>query len=269
MRNFKRAISVFAVGGLALGGLAALAPVSGATVIATGQCNNLLALGSAKSTTVGKGVTDADNRDVSVASKGVDPNTKGGTNLGTCAFNSGTSNPDSSKPPIKGYNGFKSVKKWSTKLFSPEADCNTADTADATEWPINGVLAVTFTDLTPVTLKNQALSAQIAVDGFSDPDNDPDTPSDVVEFHGLVTKGVGAGADVTGQTEFDPTFKDSTQTTATPYFGYNFDLGGAIGCTTPAVDDANILLFNNGSVGGNSQLLGLPVAGIQFTIGNP
>jgi hypothetical protein len=269
VKNLKRAISVVAAGGLMLGGLVALAPVAGATVTPVGGCGGLRALGTAKSTTPGKGITDADNRDVSIASKGVDPNVNKGTNLGACLFAGGLSTPDSSIPPVKGYSGGKSITKWSTKLFSPEADCNTADTTDLTEWPIAGALSIGFSDLN-AQAKANSLSAEISVTGFTDPDNDPATPSDVVKFHGIVIKGVAAGADVAGETEFDPTIKDKTQLTNNPYFGYNYDLAGALGCTTPAIDDANILSFNNGDDGaGNSQLLALPVAGISFSIGTP
>jgi len=247
--------------------LAFAAPAAHAAVHSVGGCTNLLALGTAKSTTVGAGITDSDNQDVSLATKGVDPNVNKGTNLGACGFNGGLSTPDSGKPPVKGYSGIKSVAKWGTKLFSPEADCNVSDTGDNTEWPLNGSLSITFTDLN-AQLKANALTAQVSVDGFTDPDSNPGTPSDVVAFHGLVIKGVAAGADVTGETEFDPTVKDKTQTTATPYFGYQYDLGNAGGCADATPNNANITAFNNGSVGGQSQLLGLPVAGISFTFGS-
>ena len=266
---------VAGVSALALAGsvMAFAAPAAHAAVLNVGSCQDLLALGKAKSSTVnlatGKayGVTDNDNQDVTVSSKGVDPDTVKGTSLGSCTFNTGLSTPDSSKKPVMtGYSGTKNVLKWSTKLFSPESDCNTTDTGDNTEWPLNGALKMTFTDLNNLG-KNQQLAAYFTVDGFTDPDNDPLTPSDVVSFHGIVTKGVAAGADVTGETEFDPTIKDKTQTTATPYFGYQFDVAAALGCADTTPNNANILLFNNGSVGGVSQLLGLPVAGISFSIG--
>jgi len=256
----KKAFGAAAVGTLVLGGIGIAAPSSHATVLPVGSCTNLLAIGGAKSTTVGDGVTDKDNQDVTIGSKGVDPSLKGGTNLGSCSFNAGLSTPDAAKPPVKGYNGTKNVSAWGTKLFSPEADCNTADTTDTTEWPINGTLSDTFTD-------GNKMSAAITVTGFTDPDSDPSTPSDVVAFRGLVIKGVAAGADVAGESEFDPIIKDKTQTTYTPYIGYQFDIGAALGCTTATIGDANVTAFMNGSVGGVSQLLGLPVAGVNLTIG--
>jgi len=248
--------------------LAFAAPAANATVLSVGGCDNLLALGTAKSTTVGAGITDSDNQDVALGTKGVDPNTLKGTNLGACGFNGGLSTPDNGKPVVKGFSGIKSVLKWGTKLASVEADCNVNDTGDNTEWPLAGALSLTFTQLNNVG-HNEAVAGFVTVDGFTDPDNNPGTPSDVVAFHGLITKGVAVGADITGETEFDPTVKDKTQTTATPYFGYPYDLGNAGGCADATPNNANITAFNNGSVGGQSQLLGLPVAGIDFTIGNP
>jgi hypothetical protein len=255
------------------GGMLAFAAPAGAVVTNVGQCNNLLALGSAKSSTInpstGKnyGITDLDNLDGAIGSKGVDPNTLKGTNLGTCSIVGGQGAPDSGKPVQLFAGGSHSITKWSTKLFSREFDCNTADTSDTTEWSPSGALSITFADLNNLG-KNQAITAQVTVDGFTDPDNNPGTPSDVVALHGIVTKGALLGADISGQTEFDPTVKDKTQTTATPYFGYQFDVAGALGCTTATAGDANILLFNNGSVGGLSQLLGLPVSGLTFTKGS-
>jgi hypothetical protein len=246
--------------------LAFAAPAAHAAVLSVGGCDNLLALGTAKSTTVGDGITDKDNQDVSIATKGVGTPSKTDP-LGTCSFASGLSTPNAAKPPVKGFSGTKHVAKWGTKLFSPESDCNTSDTGDLTEWPLNGSLSITFSDLT-AALKPEALTAQVTVDGFTDPDNNPGTPGDVVSFHGLVIKGDAAGADVSGETEFDPTVKDKTQTTNTPYVGYQYDLGNAGGCADATPANANITAFNNGSVGGQSQLLGLPVSGLDFTIGS-
>jgi len=258
-------------------------PPAGAAVTTVGTCQNLLALGTAKSTTTnnatGKpyGIADVNNIDGAIGAKGVDPTTLKGTNLGTCSFPSNATNgvPDSSKPPVVWSSGSKSVSKWSTKLFSREFDCNTQDGAagplpeDKTEWAPSGALSITFSPVSDLNNlgKAQSISAAITVDGFTDPDSNPATPSDVVAFHGIVTKGAALGSDVAGETEFDPTVKDKTQTTATPYFGYQFDIGAALGCTDATPDNANIVTFNNGSAGGVSQLLGLPVAGITFTKG--
>jgi hypothetical protein len=259
---------------LAGGMLAVAGAPAGAVVTQIGSCQNLLALGSAKSSTINPattkpyGIADVDNIDGSIGAKGVDPNVNKGTNLGSCSFPSNSTQgvPDSGKPVQVWSNGTHNLTKWSTKLFSREFDCDTTDTTDTTEWSPSGALSMTFADLNNLG-KNQSITAQITVDGFTDPDSNPATPSDVVKFHGIVTKGAALGSDVTGETEFDPTVKDSSQTTATPYFGYNFDIGAALGCTTATKGDANIVTFNNGSVGGVSQLLGLPVAGIKFNKG--
>jgi hypothetical protein len=262
---------------LAAGALAFVAPAANAAVTTIGGCGDLLALGSAKSTTInpstGKnyGITDLDNLDGALSSKGVDPATLKGTDLGSCIFTSGQGVPDSNKPPVLWAGGGHDLTKWSTKLFSREFDCDTTDTGDNTEWSPSGALSMSFTDLTTLG-KNQSLTAQVTVDGFTD---NGGGPSDVVKFHGIVTKGIALGADVSGQTEFDPTIKSKTAVYPNvpgdpnngAYFGYAYDIGGALGCTTATKGDANILLFNNGSVAGHSQLLGLPVAGISFTKG--
>jgi hypothetical protein len=271
---------------IAGGMLAFAAPAANAAVTQIGSCQNLLALGSAKSTTInpasGKpyGITDGDNRDGALSAKGVDPTTLKGPNLGSCNFpvNVAQGVPNSDKPVGVWPNGSKSIVKWGTKLFSREFDCNIVDTSDTTEWSPSGTLSFTFTGTEPTSLKAPALTAQVTVDGFTDPDSNPATPSDVVGFHGLVIKGAALGSDVNGETEFDPTVKDKTAVyppvPGDPnnggYFGYKFDLGGALGCQDgPAgpFGPANILLFNNGSVGGQSQLLNAPVAGITFTKG--
>jgi len=260
---------------IAGGMLAFAAPAANAAVTQIGTCQNLLALGSAKSSTInpgtGKpyGIADVDNIDGSIGAKGVDPSVNKGTNLGTCSFPSNATNgvPDADKPVVVWSSGTKTLTKWSTKLFSREFDCNTTDTTDQTEWSPSGALAMTFTQITATTLKNEAITAQVTVDGFTDPDSNPATPSDVVKFHGIVTKGAALGSDVAGETEFDPIIKDTAQTTGTPYFGYSFDLGNALGCADATPNNANITTFMNGSVGGQSQLLGLPVAGIKFTKG--
>ena len=263
------------------GSMMAFAAPAGATVTTLGTCQNILALGSAKSSTInpgtGKpyGIADVDNIDGSLSAKGVDPNTLKGTVLGSCSFPANVANgvPNAGKPVGVWTNGTHTLTKWSTKLYSREFDCDTTDTGDMTEWSPSGALSMTFADTSTVngTPKNNAITAQVTVDGFKDPDGNPMTNdlSDVVEFHGIVTKGAVLGADVKGETEFDPTIKSKTAVYpgSGAYFGYDFDLGGALGCSTATKGDANITNFNNGSVGGQSQLLGIPVAGITFTKG--
>jgi hypothetical protein len=259
---------------LAAGALAFAAPAANAAVVTIGTCQNLLAQGSAKSSTInpgtGKpyGIADVDNIDGALSAKGVDPNTLKGTNYGTCSFpvNVAQGVPDAGKPVGVWANGTKTITKWGTKLYSREFDCDTTDTSDTTEWSPSGTLSITFSDLNN-TGKANAITANVTVDGFKD---NGGGPSDVVLFHGLVTKGAALGSDVTGETEFDPTIKDSTAVYpgSGAYFGYNFDAGDALGCTTPTKGDANIVTFNNGSVAGHSQLLGMTVAGITFTKGS-
>jgi len=261
---------------MAGGMLAFAAPAANAAVVQIGSCQNLLAQGTAKSSTANPatlkpyGIADVDNIDGAIGAKGVDPNTLKGTAMGTCSFPSNATQgvPNANKPVGTWGSGNKSVIKWSTKLYSREFDCDTTDTTDTTEWSPSGTLSIAFSELTTAG-KPVSIAASITVDGFTDPDSNPATPSDVVAFHGIVSKGAALGSDVAGETEFDPTIKDKSATYpgTGAYFGYNFDIGAALGCTTPTKGDANITTFNNGSVGGNSQLLGLPVAGIKFTKG--
>jgi hypothetical protein len=273
---------------LAAGALAFAAPAANAAVTTVGTCQNLLALGSAKSTTInpvtgkGYGITDRDNLDGALSAKGVDPTTNKGANLGSCSFpntgnvSGGNGVPDNSKPVGIFAAGSHTVTKWSTKLFSREFDCNTTDTGDTTEWSPSGALSLTFADLNTAS-KPEAITAQVTVDGFTDPDSNPATPSDVVAFHGIVTKGAALGADVAGETEFDPTIADKTQTsmpgpyTGTvnpPYAGYNYDLANGLACQDATPNNANIVTYMNGSVGDHSQLLLTPLSGITFTLGS-
>src|SRR3954471_10176324 len=83
---------------IAGGMLAFAAPAANAAVTQIGSCQNLLALGSAKSSTInpgtGKpyGIADVDNIDGAIGAKGVDPSVNKGTNLGTCSFPSNATN---------------------------------------------------------------------------------------------------------------------------------------------------------------------------------
>jgi hypothetical protein len=260
---------------LSAGVFAAIAPTTADAVVTNvGGCSGMKGIGTLKSSLIDglgkpRGITDIDNVDLAVSVKGVDPTVNKGTNLGSCNFVGGLSTPDGGKPVVKGYSGTKALAKWSSKLTSTEADCNTLDTTDLTEWPINGSFGLAFTDLKKSTIN-------VTVDGFSDPDNDPNTPSDVVEGRGLVTKGAAAGADVTFGVYFEPAFKDKLQTSDTPYFGYNFDLAAAVGCTDPTASgadpgntavNADIRTVVIGD--GLSLLLGLPAQGLDFSFGQP
>ena len=116
------------VSALALAGglIAVAAPAANPAVTTIGTCQNLLAEGTAKSSTInpatGKAydIADVDNIDGSIGAKGVDPNTLKGTNLGTCSFPSNATNgvPNANKPVGTWGSGTKSVIKWSTKLYS-------------------------------------------------------------------------------------------------------------------------------------------------------
>ena len=260
MKIMKKALGLVAVGTMAAGGFGYVAPSSDAVVSTVATCSGTKGLGGAKSATVGDGLTDKDNQDVAISLKGVSSDTIGApTNFGSCSFAAGLGTPDGGKPITVNYNGTKALAKWGVKLTSPEADCNSADTGDLTEWPINGKFSMAFTD-------GKKFDAYVAIDGFTDPDNDTNTPSDVTASHGIVIKGAAAGADVSAELGFTPVVKDKTQTTQTPYPGYQLDLAGALGCTTPTVGDANVLGIV--TTDGASIILALPAAGLSLTKGS-
>lgn len=264
MKIVSKAIRLAVAGSMVAGMMAIGTGSADAAVTSVATCSGMKGLGSIKSAVVGEGLTDSDNKSPAVSVKGV-ANPSTGTNFGSCAFASGLGTPDSGKPVVAGYSGTKQIAKWGVKLGSPESDCDTTDTGDTTEWPLNGKLSITFTDLNN-TAKQNKLDGYVIVDGFTDPDNDPQTPSDVVTGHGVVVKGVAVGADIATEVYFDPILKDKLQTTETPYPGYNFDLVGALGCTTATQGDANIAAMMIGD--GTSLLLGLPAAGFSLSIGN-
>jgi hypothetical protein len=266
---------------LTAGVFAAVVPTTAdAAVTTVGDCSGMKGIGTLKSGLLDgfgkpRGITDIDDVDLAVSVKGVDPAVNKGTDLGSCSFASGLSTPDGGKPVVKGYSGTKDIQKWSSKLTSTEADCNTLDTTDLTEWPINGSFGLAI-GTAPGFLDVRKMTINVVVDGFSDPDNDPNTPSDVVEGRGLVTKGAAAGADVTFGVYFEPAFKDKLQLSDTPYFGYNFDLAAAVGCTDPTASgadpgntavNADIRTVVIGD--GTSLLLGLPAQGLDFSFGQP
>ena len=258
MKTMKKALGLVAVGTMAAGGFGFMAPSSDAAVTSVASCSGTKGLGGAKSAVVGQGLTDLDNQSVSISLKGVSSDTIGApTNFGSCTFASGIGTPDGSKPPVVNYNGTKALAKWGVKLASPEADCNSADTGDLTEWPINGKFSMAFTD-------GQKFDAYVAIDGFTDPDSNPATPSDVTASHGIVIKGVAAGADVSAELGFTPVLKDKTQTTQIPYPGYQFDLGGALGCTDANPANVTGIVTTDGA----SLILAMPAAGLTMTKGS-
>jgi hypothetical protein len=271
--NIKKRLLAGASALAVASGMIAVAPSSaGAAVTNVGGCSGTRLIGKAKSATTNPattkpyGISDNDNQDTTISLKGVDPSLNKGPDLGTCLFAGGLSTPDSSKPAVPGYSGSKGITKLGGKLYSPELDCNTADSGDLTEWPANGKFLMKFDDFN-TSLKNQSMQIHLVVDGFADHDADPETPSDIVEGHGIVMKGVAAGADVAFESIFDPVLKDKFQTTATPYFGYGYDLASGLGCTDEVAGNADI----TGLVGGDEglSLLGDTASGFSFSFGQP
>ncbi len=256
-------------GGMVAGAFAVAQPAeSDAVISVVGACDGTKAIGSLKGGILGDGLTDTDNKSATVSLKGIAPVSASPSDLGECIFDpfaAGLAIPDSGKPVVTGYTGTKQILKWGTKLNSPEVDCDQTDSGDTTEWVLSGKFSITFTDLNNLA-KNQKLDAYLVVDGFTDPDNDPMTPSDVVTAHGVVTKGVAVGADLQTESIFDPILKDAAQLTDTPVAKYNWDIGGAVGCTTATQGDANILYSVNGDA--MVSLLGLTADGVTLTIGS-
>jgi hypothetical protein len=250
-------MALVSVGALVAGFAVNVAPAS-ATITPVGSCSGLLGLGTLKSSFIdpntGKaaGLT-SDDHDLKLAVKGVDPTTKLGTNLGSCGFLGGSVTP--------GGNGTFSIAKWSSVLSSPATDCVSESPTATDEWTLSGKLTIGFTDLSQ-------MQVALAVAGFRTGDlNQTDST-------GIVTKGHVAGAFVQNQTWFDPIVKDTTQTTATPYFGYSFQPLAGIGACAGTSDTALTL-------GGGSDITGITIGagtdpehlsadsanGLTFTLG--
>ena len=88
----------------------------------------------------------------------------------------------------------------------------------------------------------------------------------LIALEGIVVKGPLAGADLSGEQYFNPIIKDKLQATDVPYPGYAFDLVNALACSDETADNANITALVLGD--GMSPLLGIPAAGITYTIGS-
>jgi hypothetical protein len=253
VNHIHKAARAAVAGALVAGALTINGGPIDAAVSVIGSCTGTRSLATLKSTTLdglGKpyGLTDRDDQNVTISTKGVDT-PKGSGNFGSC-----TVNPGFNPAPTT-----RQILKTTGKTFSVEADCNPADTGDTTEWPLSGQLMTTFTDLTKAT-------AYTVGEGFTDPDNDPNTPSDVIRLHGMVVKGALAGADLAGELYFNPVYKDKTQTGEVPFPGYSFDLVNALACNDGTPNNANITALVIGD--GTSPLLGLPASGITYTIGS-
>ncbi len=272
----SRALRVALAGGMVAGAFAMAAPSdSDAAVTTVGTCSGTRGLGSAKSTFIwpgdGKpaGITDKDP-DASVSTKGTHAiggavGTIGGscTFLQAVAFDKGLT-----KTPAD----TKSLLKWGAKTVSPTLDC-VSDT-DADEWPLSGKLSYSYDDA-------------LKTDAFVTTANPTGTPADVVNLVGIVTKGVGVGAQITSQVSYTPAIKDKLVVTdwdgtelvteillgGTPaeravIQGYGVD-PGALGCQAvaePVTEATNIRYVVLGSTT-PSPILGSTVGGTTMTIG--
>lgn len=221
MNVLKRTLRVAVAASMVGGALAAFAPdTSGAAVTTVAACSGQRAYAKAKSTfiwTDGKaaGVTDK-NHDVSIGSKGIHavgtPNVKeGGTDLGSCGFLQAVAfDKGLTKTPAD----TKVVNKWSAKVVSPALDCVSESTPDAAEWPAAGKLKYAFDD----GLKSDAFVA------FKTPSGGA---ADQVVLEGIITKGVGVGADVSAGITYTPVVKDKEVTVDYQGFGPDY-LGKSI-----------------------------------------
>ncbi len=279
MKIASRAMRIALAGGLMAGAFA----VGGGTPQAEsaapepiGGCSGMLGLAGFKSSVIdpatgkGWGLTDTDDKDITVSTKGL-PNP---VSYGTCIIGGAAPGGD-----------VLTITKWGSKISSPEADCvtNVDSTAtppvqepeeDLTEWTINGKFDLTFSDLSK-------MSTYIRVEGFAD--GDPSTPeqdpADVVDLYGIVTKGVAVGAVTDSAVFFDPVIKDKTAIAvagtgdgSVPIVGYRVSQAAALGCIDNARNSAgghdqgffkaNILYAAIGD--GTSILLGLPASGITI-----
>ncbi len=276
MKVVSHAVRIAVAGGLAAGAMSIATPEADAVVTNVGNCSGHRAVVSIKSTFLwpgdGKaaGITDK-NHDASFSSKGV--HAVGGAPLtigGTCTFTQTVA----TGALTTALSGTRSLLKWSAKSTTPVTDC--IGDPDAAEWPANGKMGFSYTDLT----KTDVYVATIAPTGL---------PLDISAFSGIVTKGVAVGAQVSGQNGAIPAIKDKTVVTdwdgtemltelfsgGTPAAraliqGYSID-GAALGCgavVEPGVETANLRTVVQFG-GGLSPLTLSPVTGMNFTIGAP
>ena len=268
MKIVSRAMRVALAGGMVAGAFAVAQPSeSDAAPTTVGACSGTRSIATAKSTFIwpadGKnaGVTDQDDKDVTVSAKGT--HAVGGT-VGTVGGSCGflqeiAADKGLTKLPA----GTRTVTKWGSKTVSPETDCQ-SDT-DATEWPLSGKLSYTYSDLT----KTDAYVTTATPSGG---------PADVVVLTGIITKGVGIGARIDSAVAYTPIIKDKLQTndwdgvggsalgSGDAIQGYAVDLGNAVGCQDATPANANlrgIMLTSEAS----SPLLGSAVPAGSIYIG--
>ncbi len=276
MKVVSHAIRVALAGGLAAGAVAIAAPEADAVVTTVGSCSGHRAIVTAKSTFLwpgdGKaaGITDK-NHDLAQSYKGTHAHNAAPLTIGgSCNFTQAVASGALTTAP----SGTRSLLKWSAKTTTPVTDC--VEDPDATEWPGNGKLGFAFTDLT----KTDAYVTTVKPTGGA---------QDIVYHRGIVTKGVGVGAQIAQEISVVPAYKDKTVVTdwdgtemvtefltgGTPAAraviqGYSID-GSAIGCNSivePGVETVNGRSFVAFG-GGLSPILGTTINGVTFTIGAP
>jgi len=135
-----------------------------------------------------------------------------------------------------------------------------ADATAAAQWPLNGKITYTMTQLNALG-KPYAIQADIEGLGF-----DAVAGPDVLDIGGIVLKGAAAGAIVSGDIWFDPVAKTGGPTGYNT--GYELDLGQALGCADGTPNNATIgTVLVGGGGASTSSLLGSSASGPVFSLG--
>ncbi len=247
---------------------------SDAVVTTVGACSGTRAIATAKSSFIwpadlkNAGITDK-NHDATVSAKGTHavggtPGTVGGSCgfIQTIAADKGLSTLPA---------GTRTIIKWGSKTVSPVIDCvaDTGPTATG-EWPLSGKLSYSYSDLTKT-------------DAYVTTANPTGTASDVVVLKGIITKGVGIGAQIESAVGYTPIIKDKLQTldwdgvggsalgSGDAIQGYATDIGNAAGClatSEPVSETVNLRGIMLTTEPG-TPLLGSTVPASSIFIGAP
>jgi hypothetical protein len=175
-----------------------------------------------------------------------------------------TAPPRTGDPNIPPPGGAVHPKSIASKLVGNASCAAPADDPNAAAaWPLNGKMTFTMTEtyVDGVTAKTKPyqLQANIAILGQG-------AGPDVLNVGGIVLKGLGVGATVSGDIWQDPVTKTGAPSTYNT--GYELDLAAAAGCADSTPNNASIAttMFGGGD-GSSTSLIGSTAEGIKFTLG--
>lgn len=245
---------------LAAGGmLVAAAPAAHAAPTVIGGCGGAVLLG-----TITPALTDQTQIGVVAKTKLLKDQTTKVAISGNCAV---AVRPGDPIQPAGGLanGGTLTPKAEAASLLGNSSCANgaTAVAADATAaaaWPLNGKITWTMTQLNALA-KPFAIQADVEALGFN-----AAAGPDVLDIGGIVLKGAGVGAIVSGNIWFDPVAKTGGPSGYNT--GYELDLAQALGCADGTPNNASIGTILSGGGGGSStSLLGSSASGAVFSLG--